>query len=263
MPYLELGNDMAFNMAEILGVMYFPGDDCLRDQFKGVFLSKIYIEEFEIRDCHNKEELFDDLLSIAKRLIHAPSFEEICNKMKIIYPMGCAAGDMLFYIYQMSKDGINKPSIKKAKKIVSDKYGDCYTYSGDIITFNDGMGNDTISKVWAQYSPVAHLWAAYRDLVGGSKESIDTFNIEEHLFSELKLPVYLSAAEKYRRFGETTKSPIINPPRYILNSEDTWKVANTHNLPPLDFQVPPLDEWSADILKRKRRRNMLRNPKQV
>jgi hypothetical protein len=90
-----------------------------------------------------------------------------------------------------------------------------------------GASRASLIKIWSEYSPVAHLWAA--NAVGPHLSTL----------SGSRLAEFLSRAERFRAMGEAHKPARSKEP--LLDPRETWTVPSRFILPEVPIDLPSPD----------------------
>lgn len=218
MPFLELNQRMPeLNGIEVLLTMCFPENDNATYKKRKVYLMRfscsIIPEIINLQPCSLKDNALRsgfDFLNIA------PDYNSIKEDVTKQVKSGCMAGDTLHYGLCLVNDQIKGKGIKAAKELVAARH--CYSRS---------------PQAWSKFKNVSHLWCAYRDWTGDTKEEIEESTLTPFLLSE-NLPKFLALAEQYRFLAEHPS----NGSQCKLDPRETWKVPFEYTLPDIQMTLP-------------------------
>lgn len=179
-----------------------------------------------------------------QRLAGAPSAQDVSERFfGNVWP-GSLAGDILIYLHQMSLSGI-KPSINKAIAITVDFLVGATTAAG---SHGKGGSERYLREQWAEFKPVAHLWAAFRATFFTNREGGNLPGPTE----ESGLPFFLAFAEWFAEVGLSIYPHGRKQP--ILDNSELWRVPASVKArwPPIQFESEPLPDWALEVLSRYR-----------
>lgn len=151
MPAIKLTGD-PWDISRVIAVMLFPSDEPTQRQYFATQLARYHVLE-----AQDTDPIRLDAYTL-RLLLEAPSYEtqkEIATERT---KRAVVAGDLLASMYVMDRFKLPEPSMNKAIFVASQyakkaRYGD-----GKQMNVSERM----IRDCWAEYMPVAHLWAAFR-----------------------------------------------------------------------------------------------------
>jgi hypothetical protein len=263
MPTLELegwqdkplGN--YFAGMHVLAIMYYPRDAALREEFWVWCISRLLAAWEE----HGQTEV----VALAKTDLCTPGFFSVLARVLSKGNMaerntqagsyGIIAGDMLLHIIQLEKYGYGG-SVNKAVHLLELIYSSSVTRGERAVP----ASQTALRNAWAQYHPVAHLWAAARVtedsffMKRGMRPNLAAYlalspELEKERLRQFfdDFPLFLAMAEAFRQFGidHIPKRGIKVP---LLSPNETWSCEGTVPLPAIQIPVPPLTEPAPAVL---------------
>jgi hypothetical protein len=180
--------------ANALGVMYFPDNPLKQKQYVVIAIADFISS---LKRTGNFENTIDQHLNRVgglEALRKAPSENEIDKEVQTSTRNGNIAGNILFNIwrtYLLDPDGlkIDTTSIRKEKSFIKNA----------LTGTDNSLTERTISTIWEQMKPVAHLWAAHTLRMSEEKQT--------HRYPPLNIQCpqalhdFLSIAESFRQFA--------------------------------------------------------------
>lgn len=154
---------------------------------------------------------------LLKELIEGPGFFEMKDMTAEATKRGSVAGDLLHLIYEMHARDLDEPSFGKAieeykRFALGGKYGD-----GEALKYSE----QTLRTYFAEYAPVAHLWAAFRLNWGPyayAKHPQDVFGSPE------MFRTFLGVAKAIGEFASTFVPKRTRPAKPVIDPEALAKI---------------------------------------
>lgn len=239
MPTIDLCGDSA-DFLRVFAVMAHPGDERMRQEFLACAISRVF--EDEVGDVEIPA-------TILRALLHSPSMETVFDRAAESARGGSVAGDVLLYLAEMAKTGVNEPSIRKAIYVASDYLSDATCGDGK----KPGASDPSIRKAWEEFKPVAHLWAAFRICqFGGNEFPSLPFDLDGDAFSR-----FLSVADFFLSFGEDFQPTRSKNGETALIAEDVWRLPKEYRVEPIKLSIDSLPYWMIDRLNSYRKREYI------
>jgi len=128
---------------------------------------------------------------------------------------GQIAGSMLWYIYHMSKSKDIKPSLAKARSLCLDRYPKRFNNPKGRPVKNStklihSLTEGSLKRIWREFQPVAHLWAAYltlmRDKIAPVHLPLENINLRDFL---VFAKIFAEFGCEFRIAGTTDQHPLI------------------------------------------------------
>lgn len=196
----------------VLGVMLFPNDQAMREQFMATRLTELEVSRFG-----DGARLEVDARTL-RLLLEAPSREEMGRTVAEATKRATYSGDILSMVYLMDRfkdrhPAFDRPSINKAVAFCKEfglmhKFGD-----GDKMYYSEKK----IRECWDEFKPVAHLWAAFR-INKAYPFQRDAFGSAEGLYK------FLGVAAGIYNFGASFVPKASKPPVPILDPTTAWLI---------------------------------------
>jgi len=234
----------------ILAVMAFPRDAQARDNF-AVMVKSGVVDHLHHHYLSRKIENADRILGEffikwlkphggIGRIVEASGQNVFSLAQEALFP-GLVTGTALIRLLQMAAERIPSPSVGKSLFLVQRRLQELTAYQNSHRKPKSGRH---LHRIWKDYRPVAHLWAAW----GLSTIQYKDGEPEKTFLDSLPvfLPQFLSLAEGFRRFGLTfyphgQATPVL-PPR------ETWMFPSALQLSNLYMIMPLLEEWAKNTL---------------
>jgi hypothetical protein len=224
MPLIDIPTESIYQDQYLVwSIMLHPQNEEHRKEFLSVVYNKM---------------LFDiDLKIVTDRAVNETKY-------------GVVAGNVLNCLFNLVDANVLEPSLRKAFYIVQHDFSETTTHNGEKIACSDM----TLREAWKKFKSVAHLWAAYDDLLSllGIKKlrgSADNNNKPpEELFkiSIEMFPLFLAASEQYRKFGESYVSSRDLKP--VIDPGNTWKIHPSYPLPEVKLTNKEITPWMRNLL---------------
>lgn len=182
----------------LFAVMAYPNDD----HAQGELLSVGWAHHFS-------EGLPDDStvtlpVELVKNLSGHDAYATVLDRAAHLTAKGEMAGSLLVNLARLKLSGHHEPSLNQAIKLTSKYYGGTKNIKGESPTFSRPI----FLKLFDEYRPVIHLWAAYNICqISGSANFIENFAIHQ----PDNMVKFLGIAEWFKTFAESftpTRQPI-------------------------------------------------------
>jgi len=134
--------------------------------------------------------------------LDAPPVDEISASETAASELGLIAGEILLYLMAASKDRPKKATIKQAREHVRriNKHYLANPMKGKALP----VSRSYLIKIWNEYGPVSHLWAAFWISPEVPQAGIEPYERLARLIPDgAALRRFLAIAEHFRRFGES------------------------------------------------------------
>jgi hypothetical protein len=176
-----------------------------------------------------------------QQLTRAPSASDTYQRLLSSFWPGSVAGDLLVYMHRMKVSGV-KPSVNKAIAIAVDYLKRATTPNG---APGPGKSDRYVRDQWTEYKPVAHLWAAYREMFANRQGG----NLPEMTWEE-GFPLFLAFSEWFAQEGLSIYPHSRKAP--VLDSAELWRVPAKarERWPLLKVEFGPLPGWALEVLRR-------------
>lgn len=201
--------------ARVVATMLYPNDETRREQFIAYTVERALIEDGVAVP-----------LDISAKTHFGPSEHEFTrDAVRALNSGGRVAGQILVLLRQLSTHKPKDASVRKAVYLLSLSHLE-YERAGYAVPSSE----KSIRNAWAQFKSVCNLWAAWR---------IFEFNVA--MTTNERLLELLAVSEWMREFAESHHPPprtAVTKP--LAANGELWKVPDLLNLPPIEFEVPPL-----------------------
>ncbi|MDH3700731.1 MAG: hypothetical protein OEU46_05405 [Alphaproteobacteria bacterium] len=210
--------------ARVVATMLYPKDETRREQLVA------YSAERALLDNGIRIPL-----DITAKTHFGPSKNEFERESARTLNAGAISGQLLLLIKQLVVHQPSDASVRKAADLLA-KSLNKYQLDGIAVPASEG----SIRTAWRNFKSVCHLWAAWRIL-----------EYEDSLMMNERLPELLAVSEWMREFAESHYPPAKPAKSEPLAAKgELWKVPDLMNLPPIEFDTPPLSdqelEWLGD-----------------
>jgi hypothetical protein len=260
-PTLKLtdgqGNLLPFFSPTIMAVMLYPDDEDKRTEFLAQEhlrrLDEIVVSlEAEGHSSREIDEKFPPLVAwaveeqgffsptLVRALRTGPSAAEIQATIKTLAADGLLAGELLLTMITCAKHHPHHVSVLKAIYLLRKSAARGMAR----VPASAPTGQTKLKEDWAQFEPVAHLWAAAHLGFLELQTAAAPRELVVHLDRE-----FLAKAEELRRLGEecfargqrVKGGPVLDPTR-------TWRPPRDLQLAEAALETEPLPDWSLELL---------------
>lgn len=220
---LEILND-GLDGGRIMAWMLFPNRPDLREAHFVRELTRQAVDRAE-----SPAAMIEISAGTLRALLASPGAEELSSLAAEATKRGTVAGDLLSLVYQLQQSGADRPSLRKAIGLYKEfalgqKYGD-----GTALKYSD----QTLRNHWAEFTKVAHLWAAFR-----LNQGPYAFAPEQGaIFHEpAATRMFLGIAKAIAEFASTFIPKGTKPPKPVLCADDLLVIPG--GIPAVRLKLP-------------------------